>query len=142
MQRLINIITVRKRSCGKVVFLHLSVGHFVHRGCLLQCMLGYSSRQTHPWANTPLGRYPRQTPPRQTSLWADTPRADTPPGRHPLPADSHCSGRYASYMNAFLFTINFVHCCFSVTLSFRKLLTHSAGNLILYLNGNYQKVTE
>ena len=58
------------------------------------------------------GRYPGQTPPR-----ADPP-AD-PPGKHPLSSacwdtytptaqcmlgyDEHCSGRYASYWNAFLF---------------------------------------
>ena len=30
-------------SCGKVMFLHLSVSHFVHRGgCLPQCMLRYT----------------------------------------------------------------------------------------------------
>ena len=36
-------------------------------------------------------------------VWADTPKADTfpPPGRH-LRADGYCSGRYASYWNAFL----------------------------------------
>ena len=27
-----DIITVRKRSCGKVMFLHLSVSHSLHRG--------------------------------------------------------------------------------------------------------------
>ena len=47
-------ITVRKRSCGKVMFLHLSVGHSVHRG----------------------GVYP-------SMHWADTRRVDTPP-RPPL----------------------------------------------------------
>ena len=46
------IVTVRKRSWGKVMFLHLSVSHSVHRGgvCPSAC-----------W-DTP----PRQTPPRQT----------------------------------------------------------------------------
>ena len=29
--------------------------------------------------------------------------ADTPPGQTPPPPDGHCSGRYASYWNAFLF---------------------------------------
>ena len=43
--------------------------------------------QTPPRADTPL---PRQTPP-----WEDT----------PSPADGYCSGRYASYWNAFLLTI-------------------------------------
>ena len=52
---LILLFTVRKRSCGKVMFLHLSVSYSVHGGrCLPQCMLGYP-----PWAGTPsLGRHP------------------------------------------------------------------------------------
>ena len=41
------------------MFLYLSVSHSVHGGCLPQCMLGYPL----PQAYTPLGRYPRQTPP-------------------------------------------------------------------------------
>ena len=47
-----------------------------------------------PWPDTlPLARHP---PPWQTpSPWADT----------PLPSDGHCSGRYASYWNAFLLRI-------------------------------------
>ena len=51
----------------------------------------------------------RQTPPWQADTppsWADTP--DPLAGRHPLgrhlpSRDGHCSGRYASYWNAFLF---------------------------------------
>ena len=73
-----------------------------------------------PQVDTP----PGQTPP----SWADTlpgqtpPRADTPflgrhpLGRHPLsthplPRDCHCSGRYASYWNAFLFKFLFLFFC-------------------------------
>ena len=48
----------------------------------------------------------------QTPPWADIPR-QTPPFRHPLPSacwdtppGGHCSGRYASYWNAFLFSIS------------------------------------
>ena len=78
---------------------------------------------THPLAGTPPGRYtplqvhpgqvhrPQQVHPQQvhTSLGQVH-----PPGRyiplgsfspHPHPHDSHCSGRYASYWNAFLFVI-------------------------------------
>ena len=65
---------------GKVRFLHLSVS-LSSGGCIPACT----------WADTP-GRHP---PGRQ-------PRADTPLGRHPPPADGYCSGRYASYWNAFL----------------------------------------
>ena len=87
------LFTVRKRSCGKVMFLHLSVSHSVHKGgCLPQCMLGYTPS-------------PGQTPP---PAWAGT-----PPGRHPPPpADVHCSGRYASYWNAFLFIIIIINSAF------------------------------
>ena len=54
---------LRQRSCGKVMFLHLSVIVSTAGGCL-----------PPPWADTPLSRDP----------WADTPSADTPPGRPPL----------------------------------------------------------
>ena len=72
----VRIFTVRKRSCGKVMLLHLSVSHSVHRrgggsvwgGCV--CV------------------YP-------SMHWADT---------TPLP-DGHCSGRYASYWNVYLYFI-------------------------------------
>ena len=38
------------------------------------------------------------------------PEADTPRDGHPLP-DGHCSGRYASYWNAFLFGMIFAETC-------------------------------
>ena len=44
---------------------------------------------------------PKQTPPGGHPP-ADTPLADPPP-----PADGHCSGRYASYWNAFLSVYKF-----------------------------------
>ena len=89
-----------QRSCGKVIFSQASVSHSVHSGgCLAD---------TPPWADTPLadhrlgqthsppGRHPR----------ADSPLGRHPPDRHPpgqTPlADGYCSGRYASYWNAFL----------------------------------------
>ena len=66
------LITARKRSCGKVMFLHLSISHSVHLG----------GKVFAP---------PGQTPPRQRH---------PPPGRHPR--DGNLSGRYASYWTAFL----------------------------------------
>ena len=95
-----------KCSCGKVMFLHLSVILFMEV-CMPQSMLEYTPRgqtppsvKIHPSGKThPPGRYPYHlarhppgqtpTPPGQTSLqadtpWAGTPWADTPPGRHPL----------------------------------------------------------
>ena len=75
-----------QRSCGMVMFLHVSV--------ILSTGGGVS------------GRPPGQTPPHP---WADTlPWANTPPPRADTlpPRDGHCSGRYASYWNAFLFFVN------------------------------------
>ena len=71
------IFTVRKRSCGKVMFLRACVKNSVHRG----------------WVSTPPA-----DPPGRHSHWADTPL-----GRQPPQSDGHCSGRYASHWNAFLF---------------------------------------
>ena len=96
------IITARKRSLvqGNVF---TPVCDSVHRGgvCPIACS------DTPPWADTP-----RQTPPWQTPPSADAPSADISPMQTPppkadtltlLPQDGHCSGRYASYWNAFLF---------------------------------------
>ena len=52
------------------------------------CVSQHALGQTPPWADTP-GRHP---------FLPDTPLADT------SPADGYCSGRYASYRNAFFFT--------------------------------------
>ena len=50
--------TVLKRSCEKVMFLHPSVSHSVHRGCLPQCMLGYTPMgRHHPADGYCCGRY-------------------------------------------------------------------------------------
>ena len=69
-----------QRSCGKVMFLHLSVILFMEgRGCLPQCMLGYIPLVRY-WGCLPGGCLPQcmlgYTPRRH-------PQADTPPGRHP-----------------------------------------------------------
>ena len=71
-----------QRSCGKIMFLYLSVILFT---------MGVSGR-----------------PPRQVLSWADTPRADSPRADSPrahtswAERDSHCSRWYVSYWNAFL----------------------------------------
>ena len=55
------------------------VCHSVHGGCLPQCMLGYTPPQADtPRADTSPGRHLQQTPP-----WEDTPLGQTPP---PLPS--------------------------------------------------------
>ena len=82
---LIYFITIHKQSCGKVMFLHLSM------------ILG-----RHP----PGKHLPCRQPPGQTPLHPqeDThPPGKTPLGRHPPPpGDGYCSRWYASYWNAFL----------------------------------------
>ena len=72
-----SIFTVHNSSCGKVLFLHLSV------------ILFTGGRGVFGQTPTPLGRHPLhgQTPPRQTI---------------PPPPNGRCSGWYASYWNAFL----------------------------------------
>ena len=63
-----------QRSCGKVIFSQACVKNSV-RGCLPQCMLGYTSLgrhppgQTHPLGRHPLGRHhPQADPPSQCML--------------------------------------------------------------------------
>ena len=91
------IFTVCNSSCGKVMFSQASVILFTRWGSALM-HAGIHPPEDTPWADTPQADTP----------WADTPRADTPPGRHPpgqTPPPNpplHCSGRYASYWNAFL----------------------------------------
>ena len=55
------------------------------------------------------GRYPpvgRYTPGQTTPLCRHTPPGRQPPGQTPPPRDGYCSGRYASYWNAFLLIRN------------------------------------
>ena len=58
--------TARKRSCGKVMFLHLSVILLTGGGCIQACN---GQRVYTPWIDT---------------LWADTPWADILLSKHPL----------------------------------------------------------
>ena len=55
------IFTTRKWSCGKVMFLHLSVSHSVHRGEGVSCHFLL-------WIAPPPGSPPRMAPPRQHPL--------------------------------------------------------------------------
>ena len=58
------MFTARKRSCGKVMFLHLFLSYSVHGGCLADISQAHSSLckqppdRHPPWPDTP----PRQTP--------------------------------------------------------------------------------
>ena len=81
-----------QRSCGKVIFSQVSVSHSVHRGgCLADTTPGADT----PWVETSLGRH---LPLGQTPSLAQCMLGYTQP---PSPG-GHCSGRYASYSNAFL----------------------------------------
>ena len=110
------IITARKRSCGKVmflspanevwgnvIFLHLFVILFTGGG-LPQCMLGDPPRRRHP----PGGDPSEEAPPRRRP-----PRGGTPL-RYPSPRHRACweiqstCGRYASYWNAILLHLSVI----------------------------------
>ena len=79
------VITARKRSCGKVIFIHMSVSHSVHRGVL--CMMSLPVWLPGPmfllWSHAPsrvlcaggpLDReYPGQKTPGQRAPWIETP---------------------------------------------------------------------
>ena len=86
------IFTVRKRNCGKVMFLHLSVSHSVHGGCACRSAC---------WDTQP----PRaEDAPGQASPPEQAPPLD----RHSLPLRPHpssCCGRYSSYWNPILFLV-------------------------------------
>ena len=92
------VVTVRKRSCGKIMLSQVCVKNSVHRGGCTPSRqtplpLGRHPPPTDTPGQTPLGRHP--PPP-----WADT---HLPLGRPPSRANSCCSGRYATYWNSFLF---------------------------------------
>ena len=117
-----DLITVRN-EVAKVMFLHLSVSHSVHRGVYL--LLGgvpapkgvhahpppgsrYPPGRCTPLAGTPPGQVnpSRQVhPPGRHTPWAGTPPSKYTPQQVPLlsPADGYCCGWYASYWNAFLY---------------------------------------
>ena len=101
---------------AKVMFLHLSVSHSVHRGgvCLSAC-----------WDTPPGTRHP--------------PDQATPPTRHPPSGsrDGYCCGRYASYWNALLFKhkLNYFSVLFSnYTISFKPEIVWEA---ILAADGDH-----
>ena len=102
------IITTRKRSCGKVMFLHLSVSHSVPGGSLYDVTSCLAVRSPVPYGKgvsmpgpmfLPGGLLPGGLCPGGLSL------GDLCPGGLCY-RDSPCtvkSGQYASYWNVFLF---------------------------------------
>ena len=135
------IITGRNEVVAKVIFLHLSVILFtggkvsasVHAG-IAPPRADTPPLSRYPQADTPhpLGRHtPEQTPPRSRHPpGADTPWSrHTPQSRHPPGADTpkeqtppweadsgirSMSGRFASYLNAFLFGKIFAKNCMKI----------------------------
>ena len=109
-----SIITGRNEVVAKIIFLHLSVIHSVHRGGLPQCMLGYHppGADTPPGQNpldqNPPGPYtpPEQTPPDQTPMGADTPQEQTPPGKQTPAYGLRAAGTHPTGM----------HSCFNLQL--------------------------
>ena len=106
---LIDIITARKRSCGKVMFLQVSVilltgggvGGWVSQDALQAPpppQMENPPMENPPGWRTPLDGEP---PPDGEPPDGEPPRMENPPGWR-TPPRSMC-GRYASYWNAFLF---------------------------------------
>ena len=123
MKNVKTIITGRNEVVAKVIFLHLSVIHSVHRGgvCFSACWDNTppgadtpleqtpSPGADPPWSRHPRSRPPRsrhpteQTPPEQTPFGADIPLGLSTPPREADSGIRSTSGQYASYWNAFLF---------------------------------------
>ena len=79
------------------MFLHLSVGHSVHRGKGVSPT--ESPRDRDPWRDSPGQRPPGQRPPDRDPPGQRPPDRDSPEERpHMLTSE-----QYASYWNAFLF---------------------------------------
>ena len=104
-----DIVTVRKRGCGKVMFYTClpvilftggGLSASVHAG--IHTSPGLTPPDRHPYRQTP----PGQTPPCPVHAGIHIP-CPVHSGIHPLPSacwDRHgyCCGQYASYWNAFL----------------------------------------
>ena len=99
------VFTAHKRSSGKVMFLHLSVSHSVHReGCIPACN-GRGCVSQHamgcvcPWVSTHI-------PPGRHLPWRPPPH--TPLGRHPLPFETttEADGTHPTGMHSFPLLLN------------------------------------
>ena len=101
------------------MFLHLSVSHSVHRGvCILACIGADTATPVYPSIQHAFGK----TPPVYPSMhW----------GRHP---PGHCSGRYASYWNAFLYSSVFTFSLQDAVGAFEKLLTDNKNGSVMFFN--------
>ena len=105
-----------EHSCGKVMFLHLSVNHSVHRGHAWQgvcvvgaCLAGGMCGEGHAWQGVCAAGWACMA---GGHAWQGTCMACTPPARYY--EIRSMSGRYASYWNAFLLSRKFI-LAYSVT---------------------------
>ena len=73
-------ITIRKRSCGKVMFLHLSVSHSVHRGVYPSMHWG---RHPLPGRHHPLCPVHAGIHPLPSACWDNPPATTAADGTHP-----------------------------------------------------------
>ena len=78
------------------MFLHLSASHSIHMGVCIPACNGQGGGCL--WVGGVC------LSPGQTALPRQTPFLPWQTAPSPPPRDGHCSGRYASYWNAFLFT--------------------------------------
>ena len=84
------VITARKRSCGKVMFLHLSVSHSVQG-----CILAYNGQGCTPTSE-------QTTPPPQ----ADTPiPLSRPPQADPFETATEAGGTHPTGMNSCVYLL-------------------------------------
>ena len=111
-----------QRSCGKAIFLHLSVSHSIHGGVChthpldRQIPLGQTLLGRPSWADTHLGRHhPGQTPPSpgQTPpmgrhhLWADTPPAQCMLVCGQQARGTYPTGMHTCLLHEFLYRMDF-----------------------------------
>ena len=92
-----------QRSCGKAMFLYLSVSHSVDRGGLCPSM----HHRSHDWGVSAQGGLCPGGSLSRGGLCQGDPPGERPPPRERLPC-TVTSGRYASYRNAFLFIRKFL----------------------------------
>ena len=121
-----NIITVRKRNCGKIMFSQACVKNSVHRGVYTrvpsaQCMLGYI-----PLADTSL---------------ADTP---SPPSRPPPPTATAADATHPTGMHSFIcyFHIQFLHNCARMLDVLIRLSTWNVLMTIFQFSKTWRKLFE